>query len=502
MKNTVKYILFAFLATFVAGCSPQEFDKYSLGKTDRITSEQVSFTQQVSTQSDNIITFTNTTNVPFPTSFTWDLGNGVVTKDNPAKGMYPNAGTYTVSLAVSSPDGTTVIKSATIVIANDDFSLFDTPLFRALTGGPDNAAGKTWVFDQYNLYTKRVADESGKNIKGHMGLGPQHSYGHDWWGADPNEKSMWQMYDFKFNFSQSGGLALTITTAGTGYGRLASSASIGGFTGITVVNPPDDVAFPYSGGNYSYSLDEDSNYPKLTLSGNAFMGYYCGTQNYDIIYIDDEVMALRVDNAVEGQDWVFVYIREDLNVAEPPIIKTLQAIPLFEDFEGTPSVVFALQDMGSFTNAAYHNPAPVPINQSSRVFLYDKSNAFYSNISFTTKDYLFDLTTLNKIRMKVFIPGYNDYTTVGNVDGPWVANNTLQKKVAVKLQDSTMGGNAWQTQAEVVHTGLATDTWLALEFDFSPWATRIDFDKIVIQFGDEGHSCHGIFFFDDFEFDE
>ena len=42
---------------------------------------------------------------------------------------------------------------------------------------------------------------------------------------------------------------------------------------------------------------------------------------------------------------------------------------------------------------------------------------------------------------------------------------------------------------------LATDKWIELEFDFSEVKDRQDYDRIVIQFGAEGHAASGIFFF-------
>jgi hypothetical protein len=133
--------------------------------------------------------------------------------------------------------------------------------------------------------------------------------------------------------------------------------------------------------------------------------------------------------------------------------------------------------------------------------LYEKGSGnagYWANVSYTTKDYLFDLTTQNKIRMKVYLPGYNDYTTAGQGED-W-APKTLQKTVAVKLQNSSKGGNAWETQTQKDFTDLPTDKWISLIFDFSDVANRQDYDKIVIQFGGEGHNRTGIFFFDDFEF--
>ncbi len=501
MKNIIKYTLLAFWAALtIAACAPQEFSDYSLGSADRIEESKISFSQTPSTYNANVIVFTNTTNVNFPVTITWSLGNGTTSKDQVVTGVYPDAGTYTVSLAISSPDGTTAIKSATVVIENDDPSLLDTPLFRNLTGGPGNTAGKTWVFDQHNLYTKRVADATGKDIKGHMGLGDLGNYDQQHWGAAADNKLAWKLYDFKFTFNQTAGLVLDIQNNGEGYGRVATAASVGGF--VVTSTEGDDALFTYDGGSYTFSLSEGGTYPSITLSGNAFMGYYCGSQVYDILYLDEEVMALRVANPTENQDWVFVYIREDLNVTA---VKTPQAIPLFDDFEGAPEIPFVEQDMGSKTDSAYGNPAPVPINESKRVFLYEKSTQFYSNLSFTTKDYTFDLTTQNKIKMKVYIPSYNDYTTEGGSED-WITDKKLSPQIVVKLQDSAMGDNAWETQTEIVkkvgEDGLVLDKWVELEFDFSSVAARTDYDKIVIQFGAEGHDRPGIFFFDDFQFGE
>ncbi len=497
MKNILTYMVGAFMAVWaLTACAPQEFDDYSLGNVGTISSDQISFSQKTSDKTANIITFTNTTPLNFPYSLSWDLGNGVTGKTQSITGTYALAGTYTVTLSISTVDGVTAYKSQVITIANDDSSLLDTPTYRNLTGGAGNSDGKTWVFDQHNLYTAEVAAATQKDIRGHLGLGPAGSYDQSWWGAGPDEKGSWKMYDFKFNFKQNG-LALNIQTAGKGYGRKACSS---GFPGV--VNSGDDAEFDYAGGAYKFSLSESGDYPSLTLSGSAFMGYYCGTQTYDIIYLTDEAMALRVLNTTEGQDWVFVYIREDLNVAAPPVVKTLKAVPLADNFEGAPTVNFVSEEMGDLTNPSYNNPAPVPVNQSSKVFLYQKSTGFYSNISFTTTDYRFDLTQQNKIRMKVFIPGYNDYTTEGGKAGDWISNTKLLKKVAVKLQDSSKGGNAWETQTEIVFNDLETNKWLELTFDFSSVANRQDYDKIVIQFGDEGHNRSGIFFLDDFSFNQ
>lgn len=498
MKNIFKTSLVALMSLLaLASCDPQENDDHSLGAPDTVTEEEVTFTQIVSDKSENVVTFTCTTKLDHPFTIAWDLGNGTTGKSATVTGEYPMAGDYTVTLTISTADGTSASKSAVLHFANNDFSLIDTPAYRNLTGGIENTAGKVWVFDQYNNFTDEVAKATGKNIKGHLGLGPIGHCDQEWWGAGPSEKGdKWSIYSFKFTFKQEG-VQLKIENKGEGYGR-AKHAATGGFD-VSAIEE-EDCRFPYSGGDYTFSLTESGEFPKLTLSGNAFMGYYCGTQEYDIFYQTEEVMALRMSNELEGQDWVVIFCREDLNVEAPAVEKTVKAVPLNDDFEEE-SLDWVAESMGD-KSGIVDNPALVPINTSDKVYRYQKSTEFYSNISFTASDYLFDLTTQNKIRLKVFIPAYNDYVTENDVAGEWITNKKLLPQLAVKLQDSSKGGNAWETQTEIVKADLEMGKWLDLEFDFSSVKDRQDYDKIVIQFGAEGHAGPGIFFFDDFSFGE
>ena len=496
MNNIYKSIILALITIFaMASCDPQDNDNNSLGTLDTITADQVSFSYKSTSKSDNVIAFTNTSDVKAPVSVLWSLGNGVESKQIDIVGEYPYAGDYTVTLTLSASDGTSISKSQVIHIEKNDFSLINTPAYRNLTGGSENTVGKTWVFDQYNNFTKEVAAALGTDIRGHMGLGPTDMLNQSYWGAGPNEKKTWTMYASKFNFVQNG-TVLKIGTEGKGYGRTACAATIGGFN-VTSLDGPDAI-FDYTGGNYTFSINESGKYPKLTLSGNAFMGYYCGSQSYDILYQTDKVMALRTHNAPEKHDWIFIYCLEELNIA---VAKKPKAIELSEDFEkDKASMVFEGEDIGSLFSQSYQNPAPVPINKSLKTCLYQKTSSFYSNIYYLAKDYKFDLSEINKVRMKVYLPTYNDYTTTFPIAGEWIKVNTLQAQVTVKLQDSEKGGSAWENQTEVTKVNIEKGKWLELEFDFSSVKDRKDYDKIVIQFGAEGHAAPGIFFFDDFKF--
>jgi hypothetical protein len=196
----------------------------------------------------------------------------------------------------------TSIKLSAVSTSQWCFELVSTPEESPLTG----TGSKTWVIDGYNKHTADAIAECGLNIEGFMGLGPLNSNSQEWWGAGAGEKSFekvgWTLYDWKITFTSLG--QLNIETAGQGYGRKAFDGQ--GFSSTFVDG--DDMTFNYDGGDYTYTLDEAATpYPKLTLSGNAFLGYYCGTQEYEVVALTDNVLAVVVHNTVEEQDWVLVF---------------------------------------------------------------------------------------------------------------------------------------------------------------------------------------------------
>ena len=366
--------------------------------------------------------------------------------------------------------GGSVSITKSISIANDDMSLLDTPMYNALTGGAANIEGKTWVFDQY--------------VAGHFGVGPIDESSPSWWSCPANGKLLSSMYTQEFTFIQVG-VKMIWKNNGYVYSNAVGKDALGGNAIVPGAGDYDVEYTPKS--SYTYTLDENN--MTLTISDGGFLGHYAGTSKYEIIKLTEDVMYLKARSTVEtGNGWWYRFVPKDKNVK--PIVP-MKAAALAEDFEANKlKIDFARETMGKL-DSIYSNPAPLPINTSKRVYLYEKTNALYSNISFTAADYKFDLTKINKVRMKVFIPSYNDYST-----------DKLQKKVAVKLQNSDNGGDAWQTQTEIAKNDLPTDKWIELEFDFSFVKDRMDYNKIVIQFGSEGHEVPGIFFFDDFSFNE
>lgn len=308
MKNIIYVFMSVLMVCGFYACNPQDNDNNKMGELGSISKEQVAYTKTMSTKSDNVFEFTNTSVSKVPHSMQWNLGNGVLSLDKTVVAKYPFAGEYTVTLGLYTADGNVVTKSEILKIEKNDYSLLNTKVYRALTGGIENTEGKVWVLDQYNNFAKEVADNTGTDVKGHYGLGERDKYSQGWWSAAPNEKSTWGLYSHKFRFSLEG-LKLKITNAeGKGYARKVHAGGL-----IVLEDLGADVSFKYTGGDYTFSAT-DGEKPILTLSKNAFLSYYCGTQDYEIFYLTDDVFAARVANPKEGHDWIFVFCREELNV--------------------------------------------------------------------------------------------------------------------------------------------------------------------------------------------
>ena len=482
MNNIFKLGLFALIVVFaMTSCNPQESDDHALGVKPQVS--QLAFSANPTAEKANVIELKNESSIKGVV--TWDLGNGNRAKGESAKAEYPFKGDYTVAMTLYTTGGSTTITKV-ISIAQDDMSLLDTPMYNALTGGAANLAGKTWVFDQYHT--------------GHFGVGPaKGTDGYNgtpqWWSCPANGKLESSLYTNEFTFIQVG-VKMVWKNNGHVYTNAAGKDALGGTATVPGAGDFDVTYIPKE--SYTYTLDEANK--TLTLSDGAFFGHYAGTSTYTIISLTENELYLEAASGVEsGNGWWYRFVPKEKNVK--PVVP-LKAVKLNEDFEKEKLAInFTRESMGQL-DYIYSNPAPVPVNLSRKVYLYEKSTEFYSNISYTVTDYKFDLSVMNKVRMKVYIPSYNDYTTVANVAGNWIPVNQLQKQVAVKLQNSEAGGNAWETQTEVVKKDIPTDKWVELEFDFSAVKDRTDYDKIVIQFGAEGHAAPGIFFFDDFSFGE
>jgi PKD repeat protein len=453
------------LSTFTA-CQKDEITG-QLGTPPEASAIQ--FTATPNATNPNIISFKSAYN---GINANWDFGNGTSSNGKDVQASYPLAGTYTVKLTVLAAGGS-VSTTKTITIANTNPAMLSDPEYVLLSGGLTNPAGKTWVID--------------KTQQGHLGVGPITAQFPDWYQAGPNEKASNGFYDDEMTFTMNAaGLKYTYVNNGTTFANASNAPGIGGPTGS------DDPTVNYTPPtNWSWVLSSSGNTKYINISGNGFIAYYLGVSQYQIMSLTADEMWLRsADKANAGNAWYLKLIRKGFTrPVVPPVQKPMQAANLTDDFQNTATFTWGAENMDYVR--AYDNPLKFPINTSAKVGYYEKrtgDEGQYGNLN-VTLPYRFDLTTKNKIRLKVFIPGANDFTKV-------------KPTVAIKLQNSLLGGNAWQTQIEIVKTILPSqfDRWVQLEFDYSGSASQTLYDKIVVQLGGEGHPNPGIFYIDDFEF--
>ncbi len=475
MKQILTYV---FLVLLAVGCTT-EMEKAQLEPL--VPAEEIIITQ-TATEKANVYTFTTELKGAI---LNWNFGNGSRATGSEVTASYPFKGDYTVTLTTIQQGGQ-VAKEFTISILEDNYELVNDPMFLLVSGGIEAVDGKTWVIDSTQ--------------KGHIGCGPDYLLYAEWYNASPLEKTGMGIYDDKLNFKLKDAKIDYINNGNT-FTALGAKDGMVNRGAICPASPDGDFIAQYTPdcSDWSWSLSKDGETGTLNFpSMQAFaMFYQTESNNYEITLLNEDEMHLRLD--LPGIRWYFMLIREGYERPLPPPAEP-KAIELAEDFEDKEQkVAFTSQEPGSRMSFAYANPAPVPVNESDSVMLYHKSTQYYTNVFFQAP-YKFDLTEINKVTCKVFVPSYNDYTTENEVVGNWIENNLLKPQLAVKLQDGSLADDAWTTQTEIVEADIPTDKWVELTFDFSEVSSRVDYDKIVIQFGAEGHAGAGIFFLDDFTF--
>jgi PKD repeat protein len=468
LNNKIKSSVFAsliLLFTLISACKKDNTVR-ELGPAP--TAEQVKFTATPTTANANVLSFKNES---LGFKAIWDFGNGTTGEGNTVTAGYPMAGTYTVKLTIVT-DGGYATNSKTITIAQTNPAMLTDPAFELISGGLSNASGKTWIIDQ--------------GVKGHLGITSSANIEGEWWyQAGPNEKEGAGFYDDEMIFNMNS-LKYTYANNGTTFANAANAPGIGGPTGSS------DPTVAYTpANNLTWLVTVENGVKYITISNNGFIGYYLGVSKYQILALTADEMYLRcLDKSNAGNAWYMKLIRKGFTrPVVPPVQKPLQGANLSDDFDLTSNFTWSTENI-TFKRS-YDNPNPFPVNISSKVAYYEKKTGDegqYGNLN-VTLPYRFDLKTKNKIKLKVFIPAANDFTKV-------------KSTVAIKLQNSLLGGNAWTTQKEIVKTITADqyNKWITLEFDYLPFADETLYDKIVLQLGGEGHPNPGIFYIDDFEF--
>ena len=476
MKTLTKtqWIVPVLLLFGLVACEPQVSSDPSLDPAP--TSESVTFEMEPTADNANVIQFTNTSD-----SFraVWNLGNGQTKEGDVVTGDYPLKGEYVVTLTIFTPSGQ-AMNTDTVSIDETNPAMLDDPNLNLLTGGIDNSGGKTWVIDSTQA--------------GHMGVGPKTSFFPEWWTAAPgakggsglyNDRYTFTLTDFTFDMNPNGEVFLQ-----GGYGAEFQNAT----------TPPDgdDLWAPYPAqtGESFNLVEEDNGDLFLTISDPAFIGFYAGTRTYQVLELTENTMWIRFEDP-NGDAWYHRLIQEGYThpvVEEPELPYTSEE--LFDNFDEEGNIIWTADEVGEF-NENYDNPAPVPVNTSGKVAKYAKNLSQFDNV-YTDLEYNINLNERSLVRLKVYLPSYNDYTTVDPGAQAW-SSGVLEQQVEVKLHD-TKNPAPWENQATIIQPVNELDTWVELEFDFSGWSDSDIYDKIIIQIGGEGHSRPGIFFIDDFQF--
>ena len=126
---------------------------------------------------------------------------------------------------------------------------------------------------------------------------------------------------------------------------------------------------------------------------------------------------------------------------------------LFDDFDGNSNITTWVGDGGTGLNTAFANPYVDANNFSKTVLEYDDSGQQYANVQFVAPA-KFDLSGGKSVfTLKIYVPS-------SSITG------TQPNQISLKLQNSDLGGNSWQTQTEIIKP-IVLDQWQTITFDFA-----------------------------------
>ena len=386
MKKTT--LLFLSLTLILGISSCKEDETPTLGEAP--TEADAAFTYAPTAANANIIDYT-ATNAGF--TYSWDFDNGTNAATKEATAEYPNKGTYTVTLTVFNSGGS-ASTSQDIIIANDDASLLNNPLYTLLTGGTAGSGSKTWVIDS----TRQA----------HLGVGPVGGTWPEWWDADPGIKANSGLYSDKYTFTLQGFKFDQITNGSV----FVKTGSQGQFPGA--YENSDDYTAPFSdqlNENWTIVEGEDTT---ISISGKAFLGMYTGVREYKIVTLSENELTLRyVDAADETTAWYLRLVPVDFPVdggggggGQDPINTSTLTLPIdFEDGSDTSQ----WEAFGESTLAVVDNPQTGGINSSSKVLETVHGSETWAGVFVNLKD-KFDFMSGNPtITLKVWAPATGNF---------------------------------------------------------------------------------------------
>ena len=382
MSKTILKLIMSSITTMVVMLlvlSSCKKDEPTLGQPP--SAADAVFTYEASTSSDNIIVFTASNS---SLTHQWELGNGATAEGSVVEGIYPYEGTYTVKLSVFNSGGSNS-STQDIVIAQDDPTLIDNPIYDLLTGGVSGPGYKSWAVDSV--------------VATHFGVGPNPSESAgdypEWWAAGPLEKTGSGMYNDLYTFHLQN-FGFDWITNGDLYVN-SMSAGLAPFTDTVASNVGDFTAFYPDQLGESWILTEGDD-TTISLSGDAMIAYWTTQQTYKIVHLEENKLILRqVDGMDPGLAWYVTLVPEGF-VSNPPPPETMYSLPI--DFE-TEEVAFT-----TFGNSTYQilaNPDQSGINTSTTALETVHGNESWAGL-FVNLEEALDFSTQTTIKLKVWAP--------------------------------------------------------------------------------------------------
>jgi hypothetical protein len=231
-----------------------------------------------------------------------DFGDGsspVMTQSFPVTKTYTKVGTYTYGITVTAYGvaGATPTASKTDSVTVYYSYHVDPAILKIITN--DSPEGRRWMVDSA--------------ASGNIGLGPIASYSPEWYAAAPGDKAGLGLYQNVYTFTNNG--VFVDSTYGEMFGN--KNYFVSDFNN-GVAPPPgrfggygDDWVYygkTYST-KYTFAASDDPNVStgvEIIFQKPGSVGYYLGTQEFQILELTDSTMYLRTPKPDWGQAW---YVR-------------------------------------------------------------------------------------------------------------------------------------------------------------------------------------------------
>jgi PKD repeat protein len=518
-KNIIFSTLIACILLW-SSCEPRDISDYELGKAP--LESEIEFTITQDEEDPFTWHFENTSAVNGLTP-SWKIGETNRT-GNVVSHRFPLPDEYAVSLTISTSGGSAT-KTQTFSTEDTDWDFLASPLMTAISGGVDMVDGKVWVLDasepghlglgepgsySANWYSAPPFDKKDRPLY--------------------DDEFIFKLVGFEYEINTNGSTHVQKGKAGpegiaAGYytgviweddydmdvtvdeaqrGVCTWSVDVVGDKSFLVLSNPN-FNIGYADENpRSYEIiewtentlhlrsvsDAGARYHKLIVKGyvrpvatfdvdvaeGADNLYSVGLQNlvlpegatfakYTVDFGNEEVKestnfeeALTTTYIRKG-DYnatvtVFTSVGEFTEVVR---INVPDHHPSYDEFIIEDIIVYnnfsdiVLTTMGSDAGAELaiiENPSRVYPNRTSMAMRYTKENSQWANAFLQLPlGYRFDIRQLSTFKMMVY--------------------GKAGQNILLKLENTDMAGNAWQTGTELVYTIQQDDTWEIAEYDFA-----------------------------------